>query len=326
MRVSPPFDATVAAPLTLGRKAGLGLTWACGLAVLVGLLAVGMQMRLYLFAGQSAQQDVAARMAASDLAVSVVRCRRYEQDLLRNLADPQAFQVAQERWSRSWGDLCGALDQLQASARSAADREQAASYLATARDYGENLRKLTDAVRQGRITGRDDAERTLAWHQRDSRPAIAAAVVFARHKIDADAQAEANLAASACFSLILTGALTLWPAGLMLAGMIWLRAAPRGVARRGMVSSSGRAAADRRFADADVLDRRSRGGADTPQTAAADSGEVQTSHPDDFAEIRLLDSLRTIADEVAGQTQPAEQRAAPTESPSLLSSDTPVAR
>ena len=308
-------DNAVAVSLTLSRKACARLTFACVIILLMGLFVFGLQTRLYQSVATVTRHDAASRTAASELAVSLVQCRRYENDLLRDLHIPLAFRAAEERWSRSWEGLCNALHELQATSSDAAERGQLECYLTAARDYREKVLQLSDLARQGRLTDRGEAERILAVNRNDSRPTVAEAVVVAQGKVDTDSQTATTLANSACLSVILTGTLTLLSGGLMFAGLIWLRVTRDGVFRRGTTSQAIRITTDHSAKDNKIFDDVGQRVLDASGNAAVAIPVAQTFHPDDFIERRLLDSVETIAAEVVEQAQPQGQRPVAMESP-----------
>jgi CHASE3 domain sensor protein len=323
MSVASPIKAS--AVVTLGHKACAGLAFTCALAVLAGLFSLGQQMRLYRFVGRTTQQDVASRSAAGELAVSVMQCRRYERDLLCSVGDPQALSAAEERCLRSCDDLCNSLHEIQATCWTTTEMGQIDTYLEATRAYRENLREVADTMRHGRITRREEAESAIASRQGDMRPQIAEAVVFAQHKIDVAAKTGKTLADSAIVSITLTGVLLLLPGGLLISAMICLSGAKgRFFFRSRTVSQSSRFAAERRMdrPEFPVGCDQATGTLSTPTAVTLGN----TLHPDDLAESRLLDSLRTIADEIAEQTQPPAQRAGSSALPIPLANDEPVAR
>jgi hypothetical protein len=292
--------------LTLGHKACAGLALACLLTVLAGLFALGQQTHVFRLVERAAGHDAALRSAASELAVSAVQSQRYERDLLLNRGDPQALGAAEQQWSRSWDDFCNSLHALQATAWTTAERQQMEAYTAAAKTYRGHLREVVEAMRQGRLTGREDAERALGSCPENAHTKIGEAIIFAGRMVDDTSRAGTKIADSAFLSFILTGTLLLLPAGLVVLGMIRLaapqtpRSGPRPISRPHPVVEQCRLGRQD-FAD-------NSGQTSGTRTAATAVSVGTALAPDDLGEYRLLASLQTIAAEMAEQTQPAAQQ------------------
>jgi anti-anti-sigma regulatory factor/HAMP domain-containing protein len=100
--------------------------------------------------------------AAAELAVSTLQARRFEKDLLLNIADPAAQQEYWVRWEEAFTGMQVAIDELGELAEDADEASEVASWRAQAERYREGLGAVVAQIESGALQTPAAANEALA--------------------------------------------------------------------------------------------------------------------------------------------------------------------